>query len=240
MSKKAWIFFLVAIVGLLAALVIWSRSSSTKIDTSSIDTNLIQPASKQSGNIAEHVFGKADSKVVLIEYGDFQCPGCGSVEPGIEKVTNDYKDYIAFVFRNFPLTTIHQNALAVASAVEAAGLQGKYWEMHNLVYANQNDWSTLSTDQRTTKFTDYASKLSLDTTRFKTDMASSAVSRKISFDQAIGYKVGVDSTPTFTLSGVKLTSAVIEDLQTGTGNQLRDALDAQLKQAGVTPPTRAS
>ena len=240
MSKKAWIIFVIAIFGLLAALVIWSRSSSTKIDTSSIDTNLIQPASKQSGNIADHVFGKADSKVVLIEYGDFQCPGCGSAEPGVEKVTNDYKDYVAFVFRNFPLTSVHQNALAAASAVEAAGLQGKYWEMHNLVYTNQNDWNTLSTDQRTAKFTDYASQLSLDTTKFKTDMASSAVSQKISFDQAIGYKVGVDSTPTFTLNGVKVSSAVIEDLQTGNGNQLRDALDAQLKQAGVTPPTRAS
>jgi protein-disulfide isomerase len=87
-SKKAWIIFVVAILGLLVGLVIWSRSNSTKIDTSSIDANSIQAASKQNGNIAEHVFGKADSKVVLVEYGDFQCPGCGSAEPGVEKVIN--------------------------------------------------------------------------------------------------------------------------------------------------------
>ncbi len=240
MSKKAWIIFVVAIFGLLAGLVIWSRSNSTKVDTSNIDANSIQAASKSNGNIADHVFGKADSKVVLIEYGDFQCPGCGSAEPGVEKVINDYKSYSAFVFRNFPLTSIHQNALSAASAVEAAGLQNKYWEMHNLVYSKQNDWNTLSVDQRTTTFTSYAAQLGLDTTKFKTDMASDAVAQKISFDQAIGYKVGVDSTPSFFLNGVKLSNSIIEDLQTANGNQLRDALDTQLKQAGVTPPTRAS
>ncbi len=240
MSKKAWIIFVVAIFGLLAGLVIWSRSNSTTINISGINTNAIQAASKQNGNIADHVFGKADSKVVLIEYGDFQCPGCGSAEPGVEKIINEYKDYSAFVFRNFPLTSIHQNALASASAVEAAGLQNKYWEMHNLIYSKQNDWNTLSTDQRTTTFTSYATQLGLDATKFTADMASSSVSQKISFDQAIGYKVGVNSTPTFFLNGVKLPDSVIQDLQTGTGNQLRDALDAQLKQAGVTPPTRAS
>jgi len=239
-SKKAWIIFVVVILGLLVGLVIWSRSNSTKIDTSSVDANSIQVASKQNGNIAEHVFGKADSKVILVEYGDFQCPGCGSAEPGVEKVINEYKDYSAFVFRNFPLTSAHQNALAAAGAVEAAGLQNKYWEMHNLIYSKQNDWNTLSVDQRTSTFVDYASQLGLDTTKFKTDMSSDAISKKISFDQAIGYKVGVNSTPTFVLNGTVLPETILKDIQTGTGNQLRDALDAQLKQAGVTPPTRAS
>jgi len=239
-SKKAWIIFVVAILGLLVGLVIWSRSSSTKINTSSVDANSIQVASKQNGNIAEHVFGKADSKVVLVEYGDFQCPGCGSAEPGVEKVINEYESYSAFVFRNFPLTSSHQNALAAAGAVEAAGLQNKYWEMHNLIYTKQNDWNTLSVDVRTTTFVDYASQLGLDTTKFKTDMSSGAVSQKISFDQSIGYKVGVNSTPTFVLNGTVLPETILKDIQTGTGNQLRDALDAQLKQAGVTPPTRAS
>jgi protein-disulfide isomerase len=238
-SKKAWIIFIVVIFGLLAALVIWSRGNSTTINTSNIDTNTIQTASKQNGNIADHVFGKADSKVVLVEYGDFQCPGCGSAEPGVEKIINEYKDYSAFVFRNFPLTSAHQNALAAASAVEAAGLQNKYWEMHNLIYTKQTDWENLSTDVRTTTFTSYATQLGLDTTKFKNDMSSSAVSQKISFDQALGYKVSVNSTPTFRLNGVVLSSTILQDVQTGTGDQLRDALDAQLKQAGVTPPTRA-
>ncbi len=240
MSKKAWIIFVVAIFGLLAGLVIWSRSNSTKIDTSNINPSSIQVASKQNGNIADHVFGKADSKVVLTEYGDFQCPGCGSAEPGVEKIINEYKDYTAYIFRNFPLTSIHQNALSAASAVEAAGLQNKYWEMHSMIYKKQNEWNTLSVDQRTTTFTNYASQLGLDTTKFQADMASSAVAQKISFDQAIGYKVGVDSTPTYFLNGVKLSNSIIEDLQTGSGNQLRDALDTQLKAAGVTPPTRSS
>jgi len=239
-GKKAWIIFIAVVVGLLVALVMWSQSTTPQIDANNINVNSVQVASNTNGNIADHVFGKADSKTVLIEYGDYQCPGCSSVNPGIEKITHEYQAAITFIFRNFPLTSIHQNALAAASAVEAAGLQGKYWEMHSLIYQNQTSWENLSGEERTNSFVDFAKSLGLDGDKLKTDLLSTDISQKIIFDEALGKKADVNSTPTFYLNGVKLSSDVISDVQQGTGNKLRDALDSQLKVAGVTPPTRSN
>jgi protein-disulfide isomerase len=236
-SKKTWIIFVVIVVGLLTVLAVSSRNARPQIDVSSIDANSLQPASAANGNIAEHVFGKADSKVVFVEYGDFQCPACGSAFPGIKKITEEYKDTIAFVFRNFPLpATTHPNAKAAAATVEAAGLQGKYWEMFNQVYANQTEWSTLTGTARTDMFVSYAKTLGLDETKFKAGLADSSVTQKISFDQAIGEKIGVNSTPTFFLNGVKVSGDVVQDVQSGNGDKLRTLLDADLKKVSTTPP----
>lgn len=238
MSKKTWIIFVVVVFGLLAILVAASRNTNPKVDVSNVDANSIQAASVSNGNIAEHVFGKIGSKVTLIEYGDFQCPGCGSAHPGIKKITEEYKDTVAFAFRNFPLpATTHPNAKAAAATVEAAGLQGKYWEMHNKVYESQSEWSNLTGSSRTDMFVSYASSLGLDTAKFTTDMGSSAVNQKVSFDKAIGDKIGVDSTPTFYVNGVKLASDVIQDVQSSNGDKLRAILNTDLTKVGSTPPT---
>ncbi|MBC7869096.1 thioredoxin domain-containing protein [Candidatus Saccharibacteria bacterium] len=232
MSKKTWIIFIILVVGLLAALVVSSRNASPKIDISSINANSIQPASAANGNIAEHVFGKADSKVVLVEYGDFQCPACGVAYPRIKAITEAYKDELGFVFRNFPLMAIHANAKAAAATVEAAGLQGKYWEMYNMIYQNQKAWSNLSGTERTGVFVGYAAALGLDEAKFETDLTNPAIAKKISFDQTIGKKIGADATPTFYLNGVKLTNEVWGD-----DAKLKAAIDSEFKKAGITPPT---
>ena len=119
MSKKTWIVFAVVCVGIIAGLVFLSRGN--KIDVSNIDEWQIQPVKELNGNIADHVYGNKNAKVVMIEYGDFQCPGCGTAAPAIKSVAEKYKDNIAFVFRNFPLYSLHPNALAAATAAEAAG-----------------------------------------------------------------------------------------------------------------------
>lgn len=199
MSKKAWIIFASACIILLVGLVY--VSSKDKVDVSKVDASKIQSAATQSGGIADHVFGKKDSKVVFIEYGDFQCPGCGSAYPTIKNVTEKYKDQVAFIFRNFPLTSLHPNAKAAAAAAEAAGLQGKYWEMHNTLYANQSSWENLDSNQRVNFFADYAKTLGLNVTKFKEDMASTKVTQKINFDIAVGKKIGVNATPTLYLNG---------------------------------------
>src|SRR4051812_16240717 len=118
MSGKGWIIFGAICVVLFGGLVFWSGRD--RVDVSSVDTNKIQPASSDSGNIGDHVFGNKDAKVVLMEYGDFQCPGCGSAHPTVKALSEKYKDQLAFVFRNFPLTSIHPNARAAAAAVETA------------------------------------------------------------------------------------------------------------------------
>lgn len=237
-NKKTWIIFAVVVTGLMVALVVWSRNSTPQVDVSSIDTNAIQQASPASGNIGDHVFGKADSKVILIEYGDFQCPGCKAAQPGISTISSQYTDTVAFVFRNFPLTTIHANARAAAAAVEAAGLEGKYWEMHDAVYQNQANWENLTGDDRTNRFIDIATSVGLSSNTFKADLAKDSINKKISFDQAIGLKLNVNSTPSFYLGGKLIDTSVIQDVQQGTGDKLRDILDSAVTAAGMTPPSR--
>jgi protein-disulfide isomerase len=199
LSKKAWIIFAAICIVLLGGLVY--LSSKSKVDVGSIDTNKIQTATAASGDIADHVFGKADSKVMLVEYGDYQCPGCGSAYPAIKQVTEKYEGQLAFVFRNFPLADKHPNARAAAAAAEAAGIQGKFWEMHNKLYETQASWGSLASDKRGSFFEGYAQELGLKTDVFKTNFASTKVGTKINFDQAIGKKAGVNATPTFYLNG---------------------------------------
>lgn len=228
MSKVAWIIFGSVIVLVFGGLIVYSRSTNPSVDVSSTDTNSIIAASDANGQIGEHVFGKADSKVILVEYSDFQCPSCGGAYPQLKSVTEEYKDKIAFVYRNFPLTTVHQNARVAAGAVEAAGLQGKYWQMHDLVFETQSDWSTLTGTNRTDKFTEYATKLGLNKDTFLKDIAGTAVNKKISFDQAIGKKIGVSATPTFYLNGEKLPSAAASAVVQGSTTELKALLDKKL------------
>lgn len=206
MTKKAWIIMAVLTVALIGGMVWMARSS--KVDVSGIDHAALQPASKGSGQIADHVYGNKESKVRLIEYGDFQCPGCGSAYPVIKQIMEKYKDKIAFVFRNKPLVTIHPNALAAAASAEAAGLQGKYWEMHDKLFESQKAWESLSGQDRTNYFVSTAQSLGLDTKKFTEDLDSSNVKAKISFDSSLADKAGVTGTPSFFLNGKQIDQNV--------------------------------
>lgn len=229
MSKQAWIIFSIVCALVLGSLVYFS--SSSRIDVSSIDTGQIQAADEKSGNIADHTYGKVDSKVMLIEYGDFQCPGCGSAHPIVKKLSEKYKDQLVFVFRNFPITSKHPNARAAAAAAEAAGLQGKYWEMHNMVFESQNSWGNLGANERTNFFKDYAKELQLNVDTFATDLTSNKVNQKISFDQALGKKAGAEATPTFLLNGKKLEDSVWSNEE-----RFEEELVNTLKSEGTTLP----
>lgn len=229
MSKKTWIIFAAVCVVVLGGLIY--LSGKNRIDVSNVDISKIQPANEQSGQIADHVFGKADSKVMLVEYGDFQCPGCGSAYPTLKALSEKYEGQIAFVFRNFPLTTIHPNARAAAAVAEAAGLQGKYWEMHNKLYETQSSWQSLSGTERTDFFTGYASDLGLNTDTFKADLAGTNVNQKISFDQAVGKKANVNATPTIYLNGKQ-----IEQDTWGDQAKFDTAIVNELKAKGIALP----
>ena len=228
MNKVTWIIFGAVIVLVLGGLVVYSRVTNPALDVKSVDANAVVSASDQNGQIADHIYGNADSKVVLVEYGDFQCPSCGGAYQPVKDAVEEYKDDVAFIFRNFPLTTIHPNARAAAAAAEAAGLQGKYWEMHDQLYETQSEWENLSGTQRTDIFTSYAKNLGLDAAKFTTDLASSAVNSKISFDQAIGNKLGVNSTPTFYLNGEKLSATDSGEIVQGSKSVLTGLLDKAL------------
>ncbi len=153
----------------------------------------------------DHVFGQADSKVTLVEYADFECPACGQEYPIIKNLEAAYGDKVRFVYRNFPIPG-HVNGIPAAYAAGAAGLQGKFFEMENLLFTNQADWSTVDSATLATILDGYAKSLGLDMGKFHSDMSSDAVKAKIDKDAQSGVKAGVDSTPTFFLNGVEIQS----------------------------------
>lgn len=229
MNKTGWIIFSTAVILLLGGLVAWTRISNPPINVSNVDHNAVLTASAQNGNIKENVRGKADAKILLIEYGDYQCPGCGTASPYVNELIEDYGDRIGFVFRNFPLTSIHPNARTASASVEAAGLQGKFWEMHDLVYENQSEWSSADATKRTDLFKQYAKTIGLDEAKFTEDLASSNISKKINFDVALGKKEKVEATPTFFLGGEKISSELASSLSSGDLAPVKAKIDELLK-----------
>ncbi len=159
--------------------------------------------SGSTGTLTQHVEGEGQDKVTLVEYGDYECPFCGQAYPVIKQVQQDLNQQITFQFRNFPLTSIHQNAFAGARAAEAAALQNKFWQMHDALYENQSQWSTSS--DPTPFFNQYASQLGLNVTQFKTDYSSDKVNNLINADMSEGNKLGITGTPTFFLDGKQVT-----------------------------------
>lgn len=226
MNKVGWIIFSAVVVVVLGGLIAWARIANPPVDLSGFNNASIIPAAEQNGNIADHKKGSAADKVVLIEYGDYQCPSCGAAYPNLNTIMKEYGDDVTFVFRNFPLTTIHPNALAAAATAEAAGLQGKFWEMHDKLYENKDDWSSANTNQRTSLFNGYASSLGLDSAKFTADLTSTRVKQKIDFDMALGKSVGTSATPTFFLNGEKLDETSANGIVRGNLDPIRAKLNS--------------
>ena len=225
MSKIKWIIFGLVSIGIVAGLVIYSNSTTKNTGISdSVDVYSVQTASDSNGKIADHVYNDNDSKVVLIEYGDYQCPGCASFNPTIEKIAEEYKDKIKYIFRNY-LLSYHANSKAAAAAAESAGLQGKYWQAHKKIYATQSEWEYLDSNERTEYFISLAKNLSLDTTKFAEDMASAAISDKIAYDASLATKSKLSSTPAFYLNGSPVDSATWGD-----EDKLRALLDDKIEE----------
>lgn len=143
-------------------------------------------------------YGNPEAKLTIIEYGDYQCPACGYYHPIVKEVMEEFKDDVYFVFRHFPLTNAHQFAVVAASAAEAAGRQGKYWEMHNLIMENQQMWSR---GMATSAFLAYARELGLDDVQFNADVRDEDILAKIERDFQSGVNLGVNSVPSFYFNG---------------------------------------
>lgn len=202
--SKQFIAILVVIIGGLFALLTF--------------TNKDKPAD-QSGNNStaqptSHITGKVDSKVTLIEYVDFQCPACKAYFPIVQQLKADYGDKIAFQFRHFPLTQIHTNAFISSRAAEAAAKQGKFFEMYDALYEQQDSWSSVS--DPTPIFVNFATQLGLNIDQFKTDMVSSSTTDLINADRKVAQDLGATGTPTFVLNGKRLEKSPtsIEEFKT--------------------------
>ena len=146
--------------------------------------------------------GNKDSKVTLVEYLDFECEACGAYFPLVKRLTEEYGDRVAFVSRYFPIPS-HRNSMTSASAVEAAGKQGKYWEMYNMVFENQSAWGEKKTPEPKI-FEEYAQQLGLEMEKFKQDVLSQEVRDRIERDKNAGIKLNIQGTPSFFLNGKKI------------------------------------
>lgn len=165
--------------------------------------NKIIDAVSENGNIGDHIRGKADSKVLVVEYADMSCPGCAIMTPMLNEVYQKYGSKAAFVFRHYPISS-HQNSQSAAEAVESAGRQGKYWEMIDALYENRADWISASYANRTDAYVKIFKKIAPngDEERFRSDLADKDITKKVNFDYKLGNtKSNVSATPSIFVNG---------------------------------------
>ena len=152
---------------------------------------------KLAVNANDHHLGNVNATITLVEYGDFQCPHCRHAHPLIKRLLKERSIDLHFVFRNFPLNEVHPQAYTAAITAEAAGRQDKFWEMHDLIFENQ--------DKLNTKFLmSLAENMGLDMKQFAKDFKSEELQSKIETDFESGIRSGVNGTPTFFINGIKL------------------------------------
>lgn len=165
------------------------------------------------GATPAHAMGDPNAPVMLEEFGDFECLPCGSAYPVLKNLKKEFGSDVVIVFRQFPLVAKHAHAMDAARAAEAAGFQGKFWPMHDLLYENQKTWRTAAAPQPL--FAEYAEQIGLELNSFKRDVAGDTVNQRIALDRERGYWIGVNSTPTVFLNGreVPPDSLTIEKLR---------------------------
>ena len=185
---------------------------------------------------SDNVKGPENAAITVVEYGDYQCPACGAFHPIIEQLFEEADGQMRLVYRHFPLKNIHPNAETVARAVQAAGVQGKYWEMHDLVFERQAEWSPIPRNSARNKMLDYGEELGLDRDQLDDDIDSDAVKDKVDADVDNGEAIGVNSTPSFYVNGVKLENFnSLEEFRAAVLAPL-NALDAPVGDESMTEP----
>lgn len=210
---KQVIFGILIVAGIIGGAVLLGKNDESATDTQS-----------------NHFFGNPDAKVVLVEYGDFECPACAQYYPLVKQIKEEFKEDIRFEFRHFPIVRAHPTATAAHRAAEAAGKQGKFWEMHDRLFERQFEWRSTSSSINSSAirtFETYAQELGLDVEQFKTDYAASTTLGTISADSARGNAEGVSGTPTFFLNGKRIEdNASFDSL-----DEIRNAINAALNEA---------
>ena len=216
-NLPALIIGLVALVAVVGGAVLYQSSKSSSSASTSTQTNsaannkntqqasfdaIARYKSAPSGAVPAWSKGDPKSTVTIEEFADFQCPSCGQFEPTMREVKTAYGNRVNVIFRQYPLP-MHDKAFDAARAAEAAGQQGKFWEMHDLIYDKQKDWSVMSDYRKT--FSDYAKQLDLNVGKFENDMLGDNANSRVAADKKRGDAVGVKATPSIFLNGHLLT-----------------------------------
>ncbi|HVF72708.1 MAG TPA: thioredoxin domain-containing protein [Chthoniobacterales bacterium] len=210
------------IVGLVAALAFGGgfalyRSKQTAAPT----------GAKDGATTGLHVRGKKDAAVTIEEFGDFECPPCSKMAVTLKKIEEEYGSRVRFIFHHFPLIN-HKHARPAAHAAEAADMQGRFWDMHDLLYKEQNNWS--HAQDVFPLLHGYAGAIGLDVERFKKDMESETVQKRVDADHQLGSSRGVSSTPTVFVNNVAVPPASLDP------SGLRKAITTALEEKGKTKP----
>jgi len=187
---------IIVLVGAIAAGWAVLRSSRESVNA---PTPTPDPAGEVRGAEPAHVRGNPNAPVTLEEFGDFQCPACGSYHPELKKMEAEFGDKMKVVFRELPLLPMHEHALMAAQAAEAAGLQGKFFEMHDMLYENQAKW----VDQKDLVpiFVDYAKQLGINPDQFMKDLNGETVAQRLFQDGKRAHSFGLKGTPSFFVNG---------------------------------------
>lgn len=239
----------IAIIGLVALVAVglgaWFFLSSkntpgtnTNTNTSKTGKNWAEIFSKASpGGSPTWAKGPATALVTVEEFADFQCPTCAVMHPKVKELQNAFGERVRIVFRQFPLVQIHPFSYDAACATEAAGLQGKFWEMQNLIFTNQQSWAN-STNARA-MFTEYAKTLGLNVEKFNDDMIGLPVKNKVDADMKRGREVEVGSTPSFYINNKPLGNN-LDGLKAAVEKALQEAEAAKQAPAGNANTSNAN
>ncbi len=198
--------FLGLTLGTLAILFggVYFFSKTVSPNTKVISSEILAPKDAQvTGGIVDgkYISANASPKITLVEFGDYECPACSAYNSLVKQVITEFSGEINYVFRNYPLPQ-HKNAPISSYAAEAAGIQGKFWEMHNKLYDTQGAWA--NTTEAKSIFIGYAKDMGLDVSKFTSDIDSQKIKDKITRDESDGKLVNLTATPTFYINGVKV------------------------------------
>lgn len=217
---------LVIVIGVLGIvlLAVWYLSRSTA-ERPLASRRGASPATNPTRSITlgadpPHTLGTQDAPVMIEEFGDFECSSCAALHRTLAMMKSEFGPRLVIVFRQFPLSS-HKHAVAAAQAAEAAALQGKFWEMHNLLYENQKTWHEATEVQPI--FEEYATRIGLGLDEFRRDVSNEIVNRRIALDKERGYSIGINSTPTVFLNGREVT---LESLESA---KLRELIKAEIR-----------
>ncbi len=233
MDKKTWIVIgviVLALGGLVGISLAQSGPANRVVPVEVQTSELAQiiPADERSGNLPENVEGDPNAPVKIFEYADYQCEGCASVNPRLNKLVEEYGGKVAVIYRGF-VQDYHQNGTAAASAANAAAIQG-YWKAYkDQLFTNQMDWFFSSASKRQQQFEDYfvaATEGKGDLEKFRKDMKSVAVAQKISFDRALCEKRNLEYTPLLYIGDEQVDKKEMDI------DSLRKLIDAKLKELG--------
>src|ERR687893_173577 len=178
----------------------------------------------------DHARGPMDAPVTLVKYGDYECPYCGEAHPVLKELQERVGEQVRFVFRHFPLDSVHPRARRAAQAAEAAASQGRFWEMHDLLYERQDELGEED-------LTRHAAELGLDLRRFEEDLANDHYAWRIEEDRLGGNRAGVRGTPAFFVNGVRYTGPIDLDGLLAAVEEAASSPSASLGEGGVAERT---